>query len=264
MMPGDGVEVADAQLSADTRFPLPVLAGVAETFRKRSSTTWVPRPTTGCHGPISTQLWGRTSRGSATRAWSERGEVLPCGRDRLPRHLARQAFRTLRPGRGPCSAPGSRAEQKGCRRMLPHLQKQERRPSRSSPGRHLPFVQRRGHPTRSLARERGRRVVSRLAPPHRAGLTGHPVCARRLKRSRDRMVSRWGFPLRDDLGAEGVIPCREALAGSAHQVKGLDRRGPRHQETTMQEITEEPQDRTGSSVRRHDEYTPQELAGGRS
>jgi hypothetical protein len=29
-----------------------------------------------------------------------------------------------------------------------------------------------------------------------------------------------------------------------------------------QEITEEPQDRTGS--RRHDEYTPQELAGGRS
>jgi hypothetical protein len=99
-----------------------------------------------------------------------------------------------------------------------------------------------------------------------------------------------------------VIPCREAPAGSAHQVKGLDRRGPRHQETTVpkylllkrraerpppgqrhprtttrsstdskerkvmdpQEITEEPQDRTGSWVRRHDEYTPQELAGGRS
>ena len=32
----------------------------------------------------------------------------------------------------------------------------------------------------------------------------------------------------------------------------------------LQEITEEPQDRTGSWVRRHDEYTPQELAGGRS
>jgi hypothetical protein len=31
-----------------------------------------------------------------------------------------------------------------------------------------------------------------------------------------------------------------------------------------QEITEEPQDRTGSWVRRHDEYTPQELAGGGS
>ena len=31
-----------------------------------------------------------------------------------------------------------------------------------------------------------------------------------------------------------------------------------------QEITEKPQDRTGSWVRRHDEYTPQELAGGRS
>jgi hypothetical protein len=30
-----------------------------------------------------------------------------------------------------------------------------------------------------------------------------------------------------------VIPCREALTGSAHQVKGHDRRGPRHQETTM-------------------------------
>jgi hypothetical protein len=31
-----------------------------------------------------------------------------------------------------------------------------------------------------------------------------------------------------------------------------------------QEITEEPQDGTGSWVRRHDEYTPQDLAGGRS
>jgi hypothetical protein len=31
-----------------------------------------------------------------------------------------------------------------------------------------------------------------------------------------------------------------------------------------QEITEKPQDRAGSWVRRHDEYTPQELAGGRS
>jgi hypothetical protein len=98
------------------------------------------------------------------------------------------------------------------------------------------------------------------------------------------------------------VPCREALTGSAHQVKGRERRGPRHQETTMpkylllkrraerpppgqrhprtttrsstaskdrkvmdpQEITEKPQDRTGSWVLRHDEYTPQELAGGRS
>ena len=31
-----------------------------------------------------------------------------------------------------------------------------------------------------------------------------------------------------------------------------------------QEIIEEPHDRTGSWVRRHDEYTPQELTGGRS
>jgi hypothetical protein len=29
------------------------------------------------------------------------------------------------------------------------------------------------------------------------------------------------------------VPCREALTGSAHQVKGRERRGPRHQETTM-------------------------------
>jgi hypothetical protein len=31
-----------------------------------------------------------------------------------------------------------------------------------------------------------------------------------------------------------------------------------------QEITEEPADQTGPWVRRHDEYTPQDLAGGRS
>jgi hypothetical protein len=31
-----------------------------------------------------------------------------------------------------------------------------------------------------------------------------------------------------------------------------------------QEITEEPQDQTGSSIRTHDEHTPQEQAGGRS
>jgi hypothetical protein len=65
------------------------------------------------------------------------------------------------------------------------------------------------------------------------------------------------------------VPCREALTGSAHQVKGRERRGPRHDSKERkvmdpQEITEEPQDRTGSWVRRHDEYTPQELAGGRS
>jgi hypothetical protein len=98
------------------------------------------------------------------------------------------------------------------------------------------------------------------------------------------------------------VRCREALTGSAHQVKGRERRGPRHQETTMpkylllerraerpppgqrhprtttrssadskerkvmdpQEITEKPQDRTGAWLRSHDEHTPQELAGGRS
>jgi hypothetical protein len=49
-----------------------------------------------------------------------------------------------------------------------------------------------------------------------------------------------------------AIGCREALTGSAHQVKGRERRGPRHQETTMPKYL------------LHDEYTPQELAGGRS
>ena len=40
---------------------------------------------------------------------------------------------------------------------------------------------------------------------------------------------------------------------------------PRERKTMdPQEITEEPQDRTGSWAVRHDEYTPQELAGGRS
>jgi hypothetical protein len=41
---------------------------------------------------------------------------------------------------------------------------------------------------------------------------------------------------------------------------------PKERKKTIdpQQITEEPQDQTGSWVRRHDEYTPQELAGGRS
>jgi hypothetical protein len=60
------------------------------------------------------------------------------------------------------------------------------------------------------------------------------------------------FPLRDDLGAERVLPCQEVLTGSAHQMKSRERRGQRHQETTM------PKNLL------HDEYTPRELAGGRS
>jgi hypothetical protein len=47
------------------------------------------------------------------------------------------------------------------------------------------------------------------------------------------------------------VPCREALTGSAHQLKGRERRGPRHQETTLPKYL------------LHDEYTPRELAGGR-
>jgi hypothetical protein len=48
------------------------------------------------------------------------------------------------------------------------------------------------------------------------------------------------------------VRCREALTGSAHHVKGRERRGPRHEETTMPKYLLQ------------DEYTPQELAGGRS
>jgi hypothetical protein len=48
------------------------------------------------------------------------------------------------------------------------------------------------------------------------------------------------------------VPCREALTGSAHQAKGRERRGPRHQEIAMPKYL------------LHDEYTPQELDGGRS
>jgi hypothetical protein len=48
------------------------------------------------------------------------------------------------------------------------------------------------------------------------------------------------------------VRCREPSTGSAHQVNGRERRGPRHQETMM------PKDLP------HDEYTPEELAGGRS
>jgi hypothetical protein len=49
-----------------------------------------------------------------------------------------------------------------------------------------------------------------------------------------------------------TVPCREALTGSAHQVMGRERRGRRHQETTM------------PTYLLHDECMPQELAGGRS
>lgn len=48
------------------------------------------------------------------------------------------------------------------------------------------------------------------------------------------------------------VPCPEALTGSAHQVKGRERRGQRHEETTMPKYL------------LHDEYTPQGPAGGRS
>ena len=49
-----------------------------------------------------------------------------------------------------------------------------------------------------------------------------------------------------------TVRCREALTGSAHRVKGRERRGQRHEETTM------------AKYLLHDEHTPQELAGGSS
>jgi hypothetical protein len=50
-------------------------------------------------------------------------------------------------------------------------------------------------------------------------------------------------------------PCREALTGSAHQVNGRERRGPRHQETTMPMYL---------LLEKNDEYTQQEPGRGRS
>jgi hypothetical protein len=47
------------------------------------------------------------------------------------------------------------------------------------------------------------------------------------------------------------LRCRELPAGSAHQVKGRERRGQRHEETMM------------PTYLLHDESTPQELTGGR-
>ncbi len=49
-----------------------------------------------------------------------------------------------------------------------------------------------------------------------------------------------------------VVDCREALTGSAHPVKGRERRGRRHEETTM------PKNLL------YDESAPHERAGGRS
>jgi hypothetical protein len=58
-------------------------------------------------------------------------------------------------------------------------------------------------------------------------------------------------------GRSGRPSCRRTTTRSSTDSKERKVMDP-------QEITEEPQDRTGSWVRRHDEYTPQELAGGRS
>src|SRR5215203_3242537 len=70
------------------------------------------------------------------------------------------------------------------------------------------------------------------------------------------------FPLRDGLGRD-VIPCREATAGSAHQVKGLGRSGPRHQEITMPKYLLLKHYRGGPEPHRRvppmDQWAPQDL-----
>jgi hypothetical protein len=55
-----------------------------------------------------------------------------------------------------------------------------------------------------------------------------------------------------------LIRCwRRAANGADHNTNERKAMDP-------QEVTEAPQDRTGSWIPRHDEYTPQALAGGRS
>lgn len=88
-----------------------------------------------------------------------------------------------------------------------------------------------------------------------AGLDEDVDRGRRQESSRLALLER-SFPLNDPAtgraGSSVSVRCREALTGSAHQVKGRERRGPRHQEATMPKYL------------LHDEYTPHALAGGGS
>jgi len=59
-------------------------------------------------------------------------------------------------------------------------------------------------------------------------------------------------PRRDKLRAELRVSCREALIGCVHRLMGREWRGQCQEEATM------------SLYLLHDEYTPQDLAGGRS
>src|SRR5215213_1490778 len=81
------------------------------------------------------------------------------------------------------------------------------------------------------------RRVSHLTPRHRdispGGSCGTPGAGSSGEGADRQATCPERFALRDELGVECVIRCREGPAGSAHEVKGLDRGGPRHQEITM-------------------------------
>jgi hypothetical protein len=95
---------------------------------------------------------------------------------------------------------------------------------------------RRGRPPRHE-----RRRARPPGPPGRPR-SGRPSCRKGVSLS----------VLRPDSGTPG--PTTRVAHRLQKERKVMDPQG----------ITEEPQDRTGSCVRREDEYTPQELAGGRS
>jgi hypothetical protein len=99
--------------------------------------------------------------------------------------------------------------------------------------------------------KRRARAAARARRDLPAAATAHAEAARRATTSPScrKVVSL--SVLRPDSGTPGPPPVSST---DSKERKIMDR----------QEITEEPQDRTGSWVRRHDEYTPQELAGGRS
>ena len=79
----------------------------------------------------------------------------------------------------------------------------------------------------------GSRHDVRMAPvpgtDHRMGLTYIALLAG-LSARLPGTLRPLRVPPRDDRAADGVIPCREPPAGSAHEGNGLVQRGPRHQQ----------------------------------
>jgi hypothetical protein len=120
---------------------------------------------------------------------------------------------------GPGGARDRRQHQSrnGGRRQLP----------RGRPRRRLrPGLPHRGHarPGHRGGQLAAAATPARLTASDAAHSLPAPLSAVRLTWRRPVPVS--AFPLRDDLGVECVMRCREGPAGSAHEVQGLDRRGP--------------------------------------